>query len=224
MVETATPLLAQHSQPVCVVHQQPSTRTLSGPRQLRQGRQVAIHAENAVCGDEPRAPPAQHAREPRGIRMRIALQPSPAQQSAVEQGGVTQTILVYLIAAPRQSREHAQVRHIAGGEEQNPWSAHKVGQLFFEGVVGGIMPRNQVRGPTARPMGIRPPFERGNHVRMIGQPEVVVAAEGEQVPPADPGPRPLGAFEHPAFAVEVRAPQAVELGGETVQLRAIQTA
>ena len=103
VVETAAPLRAEHAQSVGVVHQQPGARCAAVGGQLRQRRQVPVHAEDAVGGDESAPLAVQHARERRCVRMRITPQARPAQQGAVEQGGVVQSVLEHLIAAPARA-------------------------------------------------------------------------------------------------------------------------
>ncbi len=204
--QAAAPLRAQHPQAVGVVHQQPGIRALGQGGQLRQGRQVPVHAEDPVRGDEPGPGPVQQRGQGPRVRMGVAPQPGPAEQGAVQQGGVVQAVLADLVPAPRQGGDDPQVGHVTGGEEQGPRSPGEVRQFFLQGLVRGAVAGDQVGRAAADAVGIRAPFEGGDYLRMVGQAQVVVAAEGEQAPPVDPGPRPLRTLEYPRRTVEMGRP------------------
>ncbi len=150
--------------------------------------------------------PSRMRGERRCVRMRITPQARPAQEGPVEQGGVVQSVLEHLIAAPGQGRDHAQIRHVAGGEEQRPWPAGEVRQLLLQGMVGGAVTRDQMCRPAADAVLVRTPLERRDHFRVTGEPQVVVAAEREHPLSVDQRPRSLRTDEQPPEAVKVGLP------------------
>ena len=90
-----------------VVHQQPGPRRLGDGRQFRQGRQVAVHAEDAIGGDEgyrvtlggevggacTPGVTVQLATQRPQIPMGIAAQSGPCQQGPVDEGGMIELVL-----------------------------------------------------------------------------------------------------------------------------------
>ncbi|MNT36762.1 hypothetical protein D3C72_1728670 [compost metagenome] len=112
-------------------------------------------------------------------------------------------VFEHRITLPHQRRDCAEVGHVAGGEQQRPRATGQVGQRFFQGMVRGTMADDQMRCPSAhtplRSAGT-PGFD---HLRMIGQAQVVVVTERQQRLAIDHHLRPLRAFKQRALAVEV---------------------
>ena len=107
--------------------------------QLRHRRDVAVHAEHRVGDDELAARPRRGEQPPeRGeIEMRIALELARDEQRGVVQRGMVQPVGEHRVLAPRKRRDDAEVRHVAGGEQQRARQADECRQPLLQLVVRG---------------------------------------------------------------------------------------
>ena len=79
------------------------------------------------------------------------------------------------------------------------------------------MPAQKVRGALPDPVAPSGVDRRLHDSRMVGEPQVVVAAERKVLPPADDDARPLRPLADEAAAQEAAAPDFCELVGEALK-------
>ena len=105
-----------------------------------------------------------------------------------EQGAVDQRGMVELVGKDRrvdiaERGEQREVGQVAGSERQRTSLRNArrepVGQVVFELGVGARMTADEVRGAAARAEAPRAVGKRLDELRVVGQAEVVVAAEAE---------------------------------------------
>src|SRR3569623_1545153 len=99
------------------------------------------------------------------------------EESRIQYRCVVEAVFEYRIAASRQRGDHAEIGHVTGGEQQGARPLRELGQRLLQFMERPQMTGDEVRGATAVAVFIRPFFERGDHLRMIGEAEVFVAAK-----------------------------------------------
>ena len=201
-LERAAAARAQHAEAMRIVDHEPCVMPAAHRGELAQGRDIAVHAEHAVgrdyrsgTGSERLASgtPALCARkigsEPlfqRGrVAMRITREAGAACESRVEQRGMIQPVLEHAVAATGDRADHGEVGHVAGGEEERARTAGELRQRLFEQSMLAAMAAHQVRGAATDAPAPRGLDEGLGHPRMIGEPEIVVAAERGHVATVD---------------------------------------
>src|SRR4029077_17491224 len=81
-------------------------------------------------------------------------------------------------------RDHREVRHVAGREKQCPLAPGERGELLLELRVLRAVTADEVRRPASR-TGMRCTLaHRGGEGGVAGEPEIVVAAEIDELAPA----------------------------------------
>ncbi len=103
-------------------------------------------------------------------------------------------------AAFGQGGDNRQISQVAGGEGDGAGKTDQGGEFPLQGFVRQEMAADQVGGAGS---GAPAPgtFDHGrDNIRMIGQAEVVVAGEGQQLPPLDNRPAAAGRSEDAAAA------------------------
>ena len=199
-----------------VVDQQPGVVVAAHRGQLRQWRDVAVHAEHAVGRDQRVALGARELVGERGrVGMPVAQQLGAAEPCAIDQRGVVQAVLHDAVAAPGERGDGTEVGHVAGREEQRALAPGEGGQLLLEGVVLGMVAADQVRGATAAAAAVRGVGKRRGDPRVASQAEVVVAAEREQPTAVDLELGTARAGDDASAAVEALGAPAVECRGES---------
>ena len=114
----------------------------------------------------------------RGIAVRIALQVGAAHEPCgVDQRGMVQFVAEQQVVATGQRAEHAEVRHITGGEHQGTGTTGELGEFTLERLVFGAVSADEVRGPGTRTVAMRRFGHRSDDLRVAGEAEIVVAAE-----------------------------------------------
>jgi len=115
----------------------------------------------------------------------VALYPGAGESGAVDQRGVVEAVADHTVTATGQCGDGAEVGHVAGGEQQGARPAGEGGQFPFQRGVFGVVAADQVGGAAAAAAAGGGSGQRGGDARVTGEPEVVVAAEGEQVAAVD---------------------------------------
>ena len=123
--------------------------------------------------------------------MQVTGKPRAAEQAGIQQGCVVKAILQHAIALPHQRGDRTEIGHITGGKQQRARASGELGQCFFELVMWGAMADHQMRGTAAHTPFLRASAPGFDHLRMIGQAEVVIGTEGQQLPTIDLHQRPL---------------------------------
>ena len=218
MGECPAALRPEHAEAVRVIHQQQCVVTLGEVEQRGQRGDVAVHAEHAVGDDHPLpcSGLCERTFQKGGVAVRIAHRLRTGQPHAVDQRGVVELVRKHRRLAPDKRGDRADVRLIAGGKKQGARQLHVIGQLFLQTLVRDVVSGDQVR--RSRPHAVTPhPLDcRFDQARMIGKPEVIVAAEGKVLAPVHRHVRTLRAVERQSMAQEAVALEGVELGGEIV--------
>ena len=123
-------------------------------------------------------------RQPRGqparIRVGITACPRARQACGVDERGVVEPVFIDRVVAAAQTGDHSEIRHVTGREQQRALGPDEVGQLFFQFVMGAIVAADQMRGAGTRPGLGGAAGQRRGHARVARQPEIVVAAKGQQ--------------------------------------------
>ncbi len=87
---------------------------------LLQRRDVAVHPEHPVGGDQRRAAVAlaQRPREVVGVRVPVGDHVGAGQPAAVDDRAVRELVVQHDLAAPRERRDHPEIGHRARAEQQ----------------------------------------------------------------------------------------------------------
>ena len=96
-----------------------------------------------------------------------------------------ETILDHAVASPHERVYDREVRHVAGREEQRTRPECESREFLLEQMVLAAVSAHQVRGAAADTPLTRGSDKRIDHAWMIGQAQVVVAAESEQLAAID---------------------------------------
>ncbi len=119
MRQTAPTPLAQHAEAVRIVHQQPGIVSFAQRQQLRQGRDVAVHAEHGIGDNQFPAFRRLHQQlfELRHVAMPIALHLRARQQHGIVERGMVELVGKHGVALARQRLHHTEVGHETGGKQ-----------------------------------------------------------------------------------------------------------
>jgi len=96
------------------------------------------------------------------------------------------------VAAPRHRTDNPKVGHVASGEQQHRLTPGKTCQGLLQVVVSLMVTTDQVRGPAAGAHGLAGLAQCGSHGGMVGQTQIVIAAEIQAGLAIQFNPRPLG--------------------------------
>jgi hypothetical protein len=84
-----------------------------------------------------------------------------------------------VVATADQHGGHREIRHVAGGKEQCTWTRDERCDFLFERVMFGVVAADEVRSAAAHAPPARGLAECRDDPRMVREPQVVIAAEGE---------------------------------------------
>ncbi|MNP04591.1 hypothetical protein D3C76_965100 [compost metagenome] len=215
MLDAAATLGPQGTETVRVIDHQPCTLGPGFPGQRWQIGNVAVHAEHAV-GDDQRIAGGffQALGQAHRVVVQVAIEPRAGQQPRVEQRRMIEPVFEHRIALPHQRRDRTEVGHVAGGEQQGTRATGEVGQGFFQGVMRGAVADDQMRSPATH-APLRSPGAPGfDHLRVIGQAQVIVVTERQQWLAVDHYLRALRALQQWTLAVEVFSTTGSQACGE----------
>jgi hypothetical protein len=151
--------------------------------------------------------------------MRIADQPGTTQQGRIQQRGMIKAILENTVTTPEQGCHHPQVGTVAAGKQQCPRPLHEISELLFQCMMGTAVTGNQVRRAAATTELIHSTVKRGNDIGMIGQSQIVIAAERQIVPAVYVHPDPLGSIDDQATAIQLLISAYLQLYGQVFHYR-----
>jgi len=115
------------------------------------------------------------------------------------------------VVAAQQRADHADVGHVAGGEQECCGLPDEARQAAFQFVMRRAMAAHQMRS-TGTDAVARGALLRGrDQVRVIRQAEIIVAAEGKVLLAIDRDVRALGAFQYAAGAQQALLLQGFEV-------------
>ena len=206
MFKTAAAVFAEHAEAVGVIDHEKRARRCARLRQIRQRRDIAIHTEHAVGHDQCASGLAGCAAiwGPSVSACGIAAETRAAEQACIQQRSVVKAVLQHPVAAAQQCAGDAQVRHVAGGEQQCPGSLRELGQFVFECCVGAAVTGDEMGSTAAgavlierRPQPCARPDARQAQIIVAGEIEITLAVDVDLCT--------LGPVQH--------APQAIEGSG-----------
>src|SRR3569623_102928 len=125
-------------------------------------------------------------------------------------------VFVDCIASAGQRSDHAEVGHIAGGEEECARSMSEVCQRRFQFGMRARMAGDEMRGAAAHAVFIRAGLECGDYRRMVREAEILVAAKREIACAVDSYLGELRTIDPGTRAVLMLRAQRRERGGEVV--------
>ncbi len=175
-----------HADAVRVVDHEPGVVRAGRCGERRQRREVAVHAEHAVRDDERAAALGRRSGrvdiEQRArcgcVRMWIPQVARAAHEARrVDERGVVELVGEQQVALVGERGEHAEVRHVAGGEDHRACTTGELGELPLQRLMFGAVPADEVRSAGTRPVPLRRLGHRRGDGGVAGETEVIVAAE-----------------------------------------------
>ena len=143
-----------------------------------------------------------------------ATEARPAEQTTVEQGSMIEPVFEDGIRLAKQRRHDTQIGHIARGKQQGAFTPRVGSQGFFQILVGTLMTAHQMGGAAAHPPVTGGPLKGSNHLRVIGQPQIIIAAEIQVITPCQTRKATTGAVHHQRFAETVLLAALFKVSGE----------
>ena len=165
--DRAAPAGSQAAGPVGLVDHEPAAVAARQLGELRQGRDVAVHREDAV-GDDHRGAPARAAQAPLEVLdVGVAVDEGVGlrQAAAVDDARVVQLVGGDQLALAGERRDRPRVRQVAGAEEEGGGPALELGEAGARARrAASSSPRSAarlrrshpIRGPRPRRSGERP--------------------------------------------------------------------
>ena len=194
----AAPVLAgaQHAEAVRVVDDEPRVELLRERAQRRQRREVAVHAEHGVGGDQLALRRRRRETTPqrRHVGVRITDELRAGQQRAVVEARVVQPVGEDRVAAPGERGQDREIGEIPGRERQRARARagpNERGELGFERRVRREVAADEMRRARADAPARRAVARGRDDVRVVGESEVVVAREGDELAAVDDDARAL---------------------------------
>ena len=164
-----------------VVNHDPGLAPVRGGADRRQLCQIAIHAEDPIGHHQGIAGGLVQAFfQTVHVIVQVAGKTGAAQQAGVQQGGMIQSILQHGIALPYQRGDNTEVGGVAAGHQQHPRPPGEFGQGLFQLVMRFAVPDHQMGRPTTHTPAAHTLDHRLGHGRMVGQPQIIIAAESQQ--------------------------------------------
>ncbi|MNL21794.1 hypothetical protein D3C87_1431000 [compost metagenome] len=178
MLDDAATLGTQRTETVGVVDHQPSAFGFGFPSQRRQVGEVAVHAEHTISDHQGIAGGFfKTFGQTRGVVVQVATEARTGQQPCIQQRGVIEPVFKHRVALPHQRGDGTEVGHVTGGEQQCARASGEIGQGFFQCMMRAGMADNQMRSPATNAPLQRAGAPGFNHLRVIGQAQVIVVAE-----------------------------------------------
>jgi len=209
---------AQAAGAVRIIEQHHRVRVVGPLHDLRHGRDVAVHAVDTVDGDQHASGLRPHAFERLGEGLDVAVTEDrdlgAGEPGAVDDRGVVELVGDQHVAASDESRDHPDVRHVAGVEGQRGLASEERCELGLEGLVAREVARDEPRATRrAAPVAGRP-FGGLDDLGVTCQVEIVAAREEQHVATIDTHARGLKPVEHAHAAI---GPALVDAGENLVR-------
>ena len=206
---------AQDAGGVGVVHHQDGVVGACEFDQVGQGREVSVHAEEAVGDDQTPAETGfagEQVAEVVDVAVAVDVGHRAGEPAGVNDAAVVEPVTEDGVLSADKGGDCAQVGHVAGGKDEGRPGAEETGEAGFKVAVGGHAARDEAGGGGAQAAGAEGGgggvFEHG----MVGQTQVVVRTEEEEVPAVDVHAGALGAFDETRGAVEAAGLEVVQFG------------
>ncbi len=214
----AAPLRTQYTEAMGIVDQQQCVVALTQFQQLRHRRDVAVHAEHGIGEHElaPRGGCPQQPIEQGHIVVRIDMDGGAREPRTIDQAGVVQHIRKNCVAASHERWHNADVGQVTGAEVQRPRQADEISQFALKRLMRRTVPVHQRRRARAHAILRGSPLCRFDRRGMLGQPQVVVAAEGQQPLAVDLQPGAVHGLHHAPTAARAGLVQRRQAGLEIV--------
>ena len=142
---TATTILAEHTNAMGIIHHQQCIMSPADARQLPQRSHIAIHTEHPVGHHQLVAGGIrQHGFQCICIAVGIGTDRGPGQPATVNDRGMIKRIGENRVALAREGRNDPQVRHVSGREKQRILVPGERGELFLQLMMGPVVAANQM--------------------------------------------------------------------------------
>ena len=198
---------AEDADAVRLVDHQPRAVLRAQVGDLAERRHVALHREDPVHHHEDAAAVPGRALEHRLelVHPVVAERPDPGARHhhRVEDRGVVGRVADHGVAGVEQRRDAADVRQVAGREDERVVGAHPVGDLLLELDVQRDRPVEEARAGQRRPVLLERVAGSLLDALVAGQAEVVVRAELDPLGALHRDDRPRLAFEQPEIRHQV---------------------
>ncbi len=215
MLDDAAPLITQTTKAMGVINHDPGPGTGRLGAHRRQVSQVAIHAEHAVGHDQRIALRlAQSAAQAGSIIVQVAREARASKQPCIKQRRMIEPVLKDSVALPHQRGHCSHIGHVAAGQQQRARPASELGQRLFQRMVSTAVTGNQVRRPTASAPALYTLDKGVVDARVVGQPEVVIAAKAQQPLAIHQYLDALRRLQQWALTVQMRSTALGEAGGK----------
>ena len=181
VLDDAAPLITQATKAMGVINHDPGPGTARRGAHSRQVSQIAIHAEHAVGNHQRIALSlAQPTAQAVCVVVQVARETRTGKQPCIKQRGVIKAVLQDGVALPHQRGHCSHIGHVAARQQQRARPASELGQRLFQLMVGAAVTGNQVRRAAASAPALYTLDKGVVDARVVGQPEVVVAAKTQQ--------------------------------------------
>ena len=178
-----------------------------------------LHAEDRVGDNQPAAGPFGVPQFPlKAVELGVAIDPEPGsrQPAAIDHAGVIVPVAEDGVPPTGQGGDGAQVRGIAGREQQGGLGLLEVGQALFEFAMPPAVTRHE--GAGSRPHAVfeqRPPGRLGQFW-VLGEPQVVVPGEVLADPTLNPAESVRQRVDLADLPPQMLPFEVVQVGGEPV--------
>ena len=229
VVDGAATVVAQDARGVGIVDQHRGTVLLGRLDDAGQRRDVAVHAEDTVGDHEDQpvgltgigVPARARTREDlaqRGhVLVRVDLAPRLREAHAVDDRGVVEGIADEEVALARDHRHDPGVGGEAGPEHERRLDALELGQVALELLVERHRAGDGAHRPGAHAVVAGGPGGGLAQARVVGQAQVVVGGEADDLAAVDLAGRTLGRGHLAQRSVEVLLTQRGDLVGQEGQ-------
>ena len=155
--------------------------------EARQGREIAVHAEDGLAHDQPAAAGGgrQELVEMVEVEMAVDLGGRTRKPAAIDDRRVVEGITEDEILGPGEGGEDTEVGEIAGTVEERALLALERGEALLQLLVEGRRAAEQARGAHARAVGAGGHDRALDHARIVSEPEVVVRGQVQERAPID---------------------------------------
>ena len=160
---------------------------LAGGEQIAHRGQIPIHGKDPV-GRHQTAPGAdamgaQKLPQMRHVIVAKGQHPRARQFRAAQKAGMDQLVQQHEVIGAREGGDDACVCQIARAENAGSLRPLEGGEAALQRPQQGMLARDEPGGAGARPMLIQRPMGGGQHARIMGEAQIVVAGKADELAP-----------------------------------------